>query len=343
MGIFNKLTIQILAWIARILSIGISVLFWSQLSSEPVGSILLALGGVLFDATKFVALLIAIDYYRLKRYCPALLLLPICMIFSVVSIFCSIAVLQYQVSNQQTIAIQNDTSYLNQQKAIQIQEDKITTLQQLAAKDTQYGYRERAKSTTAQIAVEQAKLSTLHQQLQQQHSPPQGLLSHVPKKYLNITIYFLGSLFELTAMFLSWAACTPRANFKTHSMLHSKAHSKSGVQDTICQERTPSSCTGHLAQGLENKEKKRTPSALQGASSCTSQSAKTSASRSSSSSLTKELGVQCVKAIKSAVVKPTTRALRNHFNIGSKHACQLLRDLANQGLLIAKGNGYAVA
>ena len=373
--------VTIMSWTAKIFSLSVSVLFWLSVGANTVGCLLFAAMGFLFDATKFIAFARLAHAIVSARYASLLAVLPICLVFSLVSVFSSVSIINNQVAIQRVSLLQQDANYINQKNNIKLQEQKIANLNVAIAKDIKYGYRERARSINAELNVEQQKLQVLYAELRyQSKNTANDFFNHVPAKYLQATIVLLGSLLELAAIFLTFLEFTAKqphsphvkhvlkVNSKmnsrkcassSHSKMNSKkctssSHSKMNSRKCTSSAHSKTNINRNNVVDIKPELKMHSefktalqPSALKVISSKGNvkilHEINKVHSKCTRSSQENELQAECMHLMKSATLLPSSRALRAHFNIGSKLACKLLRNLMGEGFLISKGNGYALA
>lgn len=201
--------VQVITVLACLLSAVFSGLFWMSLGSQTISKTLLVASGLLFDATKVVALPLCCKFWRQKSFVKSLISAIMYILPSLVSVFAGVSVLHNSIMQNQQQEVQSSQVYQADLKAIELQEIKIQGLIEHATSDVKARYSERSKGTFADIGREQEKLEKMKSQLQDLiNTNTTSSVAFLPmlngseQKLFLAFIILLGGLLEVTTGYL---------------------------------------------------------------------------------------------------------------------------------------------
>ena len=149
---------------ACVLSAIFSIWFWGALANTTSASYLFMLCGLLFELTKIIALPMFLTFWRQRIIVKSLISGVMYMLLSAVSVIAGVTVLEKTVTATNNQALEQNQSYIQIGKAIELQQQAIENLNTIAREDALKGYRERAKSSLQSVAKEQERLADLQKQ-----------------------------------------------------------------------------------------------------------------------------------------------------------------------------------
>lgn len=290
------------------LSMVFTISFWTAMAATTLSACLLGATGAIFEVSKFYALPTFIEAKKQREWGRAAASAGMFIVLSFISMLAGIYALQHNLSLNAKMATVESTQYQMVMASVTAQEEKVKSMLVLAEQDTKAGYRQRAKETLNIVGKEQEVLNQLKFELLSHVEPRIEGVANLPfgsNTVSSIMVILLGALLEITTTFL---ICL----FRSKPLLALKARK-----------------AGSIKKQIDNR-------------------VATSAVQQQTNSISKaELNdkyAKVVRSIKSKMLPPTQRAVKNAANVGSKTVTDFFIRMIDEGVLVkSQGNRYKLA